>query len=142
MHGASLIYNLQLSELRAHDDWIAGYKERLRQWAAELDLSAVRAWSLDDFWQAVEHPAHNIRPTARRFVSDWLNQVCADAARASSSKAARQLIQERERRLKTSQSRFSNRAARDRWRGASGAERLNFRWPQARAHLRDLAHAE
>jgi hypothetical protein len=142
MHGAALIYNLQLSELRARDDWIAGYEEKSQQWAAELDLSAVRAWSLDDFWKTVEHPAHSIRLTAKRFVSDWLYQVCADAAGASSSKPARQLIQERERRLKTSQSRFSNRAARDRWGGASGAERLNFRWPQARAHLRDLAHAE
>ena len=44
-----------------------------------------------------------------------------------------------ERRLKKGQSRFANRAARDRWQGSSGAYRLQFRWPQARRHLDDLA---
>jgi hypothetical protein len=58
------------------------------------------------------------------------------------SPAARQLVEERERRLKTSQSRYANHAVRDRWTGASGADRLSFRWAQAKSHLRDLAHAE
>ena len=53
-----------------------------------------------------------------------------------------QLVQDRERRLKTSQSRFANRAVQDRWTGASGTERLSFRWAQAKAHLRDLANAQ
>lgn len=142
MHGAALIYNLQLSRLRERDDWIAGYEERLKEWSADLDLSAVRAWSLDDFWRAVEHSAHNIRSTAKRFVAEWLDLVRDGPAGVSRSQSAWLLIKDRERRLKTSQSRFSNRAVRDRWGGASGSERLSFRWPQAKAHLRDLAHAE
>lgn len=142
MHGAALIYNLQLSQLRERDDWIAGYEERLQIWSAELDLSAVRSWSLDDFWKAVEHPAHNIRPTAKRFLTEWLDLVRNGAAGVSHSQSAWLLIKDREHRLKTSQSRFSNRAVRDRWGGASGTERLSFRWPQAKAHLRDLVHAQ
>lgn len=142
MHGAALLYNLALSELRGRDDWVADYRERIAAWAAELDLSVVRNWSLDDFWDAVEHPAHSIRPAAKRFVAQWLELVVDGTTQIASAPAARQLVEERERRLKTSQSRYANHAVRDRWTGASGVDRLNFRWNQARSHLRDLAHAE
>lgn len=141
MHGAALLYNLALSELRVRDDWAADYRERIAAWAAELDLSVVRNWSLDDFWDAVEHPAHSIRPAAKRFVTQWLELVIDGTTQIASAPAARQLVEERERRLKTSQSRYANHAVRDRWTGASGVDRLNFRWNQARSHLRDLAHA-
>lgn len=142
MHGAALLYNLALSELRGRDDWTAEYRERITTWAAELDPSVVRNWSLDDFWNAVAHPAHSIRPAAKRFVTQWLELVIDGSTEIASTPAARQLIEERERRLKTSQSRYANHAVRDRWTGASGIDRLNFRWNQARSHLRDLAHAE
>lgn len=142
MHGAALLYNLALSELRGRDDWAEDYRERIAAWAAELDLSVVRNWSLDDFWDAIEHPAHSIRPAAKRFVTQWLELVVDGTTQIASASAARQLVEERERRLKTSQSRYANHAVRDRWTGASGVDRLNFRWNQARSHLRDLAHAE
>ena len=142
MHGAALLYNLALSELRGRDDWAEDYRERIAAWAAELDLSIVCNWSLDDFWDAVEHPAHSIRPAAKRFVTQWLELVVDGTTQIASAPAARQLVEERERRLKTSQSRYANHAVRDRWTGASGVDRLNFRWNQARSHLRDLAHAE
>ncbi len=142
MHGAALLYNLALSELRGRDDWAADYRERIATWAAELDLSVVRGWSLDDFWDAVEHPAHSIRPAAKRFAMQWLDLVIEGAKQIASAPTARQIVEERERRLKTSQSRYANHAVRDRWTGASGVDRLSFRWSQARSHLRDLAHAE
>lgn len=142
MHGAALLYNLALSELRQRDDWIDTYRERLEAWSDELDLGAVRTWSLDDFWNVVEHPAHAVRPAAKRFVTEWRELVLAGPEQVFSAPAGRQLVEERERRLKTSQSRYANHAVRDRWTGASGAERLSFRWAQAKSHLRDLAHAE
>ena len=142
MHGATLLYNLALSELRGRDDWAADYRERIVAWTAGLDRSAVNGWSLDDFWNTVEHPAHSIRPAAKRFVMQWLELVVDAAAPIASAPAARQLVEERERRLKTSQSRYTNHAVRDRWAGASGVDRLSFRWSQAKSHLRDLVHAE
>lgn len=102
----------------------------------------MRNWSLDDFWDAVEHPGHSIRPAAKRFVMQWLELVVENSTQIASAPEARQLVEERERRLKTSQSRYANHAVRDRWTGASGVNRLNFRWSQARSHLRDLADAE
>jgi hypothetical protein len=142
MHGAALIYNLQLAELRERDDWTEKYVQRLMEWGDDIDRSALLTWSLDDFWKAAEHPGHTIRATAKRFVTEWVELARDDSSNIGKSRAARQLVVERERRLKTGQSRFSNHAARDRWRGASGAERLSFRWPQAKSHLRDLANAE
>lgn len=142
MHGAALLYNLVLSELRQNDDWIAEYENRLRAWSDGLDPAELSGWSLDDFWAAIDHPAHAIRLAARRFVAAWRDLIVARRGQVAGLPAARQLVEERERRLKTSQSRFTNHAARDRWTGASGVDRLGFRWAQAKSHLRDLAHAE
>ncbi len=140
MHGAALLYNLLLSELRGEDEWVAGYHGRLRNWAVELDRTSVETWSLADFWEAIDHPGHRIDPRAQRFVSEWMEVVRDGAGTVANSPAARQLVQERERRLKTTQSRFINHAMRDRWNGESGAWRLSFRWPRAKAHLKDLCH--
>lgn len=142
MHGAALLYNLSLSELRKRDDWIDDYRGRLKAWSKELDIGAVRAWPLDDFWNVVEHPSHAIQPAAKRFVKDWCDLVLAGTKQIISGPAARRLVEERERRLKASQSRYANHAVRDRWTGASGVDRLSFRWAQAKSHLRDLADAK
>lgn len=142
MHGASLLYNLLLSQMRERSDWIEKYEARLADWRTGLDMPAIRAWSLDAFWQAIDHPAHGIRPPAKRFVADWLALLTSGGGSVGRLTNAARLVQDRERRLKTNQSRFANRAVRDRWTGASGAEPLSFRWAQARSHLRDLANAE
>ena len=138
IHGASLLYNLQLAELRDRNDWIDIYRGRLAQWAAELDDQRLAAWSLGDFWREVDHPTHTIRPALVRFIQDWVVLARTGAAKLPESEAARALVRDRERRLKTSQSRFANHAVRDRWGGASGADRLSFRWGQAQAHLGGL----
>lgn len=104
MHGATLLYNLALSELRGRDDWAADYSERIATWAADLDRPVVSGWSLDDFWKAVEHPAHSIRPAAKRFVMQWLELVVDGAKQIASTSTARLPVEERERRLKTEHS--------------------------------------
>lgn len=142
MHGASLLYNLLLSELREKPDWIEKYQSRLEEWRAGLNMPAIRAWSLDTFWQTIDHPAHRIRPAAKRFITEWLALVQTGDVSEGRRASATRMVQDRERRLKTSQSRFANRAVRDRWTGASGVEPLSFRWAQAKSHLRDLADAE
>lgn len=142
IHGASLLYNLQLAELRGRDDWIDLYRGRLAHWAAHLDEQGLAAWSLADFWREVGHANHTIRPALVRFVEDWVALAREGASGLPESEAARSLVRDRERRLKASQSRFANHAVRDRWGGASGADRLSFRWGQARSHLSDLLHGQ
>ena len=142
IHGASLLYNLQLAELRAREDWINLYRGRLALWAAELDDQRLAAWSLAEFWREVDHPTHTIRPALVRFVQDWVALVRTGTAELLDSDAARALVRDRERRLKSSQSRFANHAVRDRWGGASGVDRLSFRWGQAQSHLGDLINGQ
>ncbi|SIR42162.1 DUF6361 family protein [Bosea sp. TND4EK4] len=142
MHGASLLYNLQLAELRDRQDWVELYRARLAQWIADLDEDATATWSMADFWRDVAHPVHTVRPQLVHFVEEWVALVRSGAEAIPELAAARSLVRERERRLKTAQSRFSNHAARDRWGGASGADRLSFRWSQAQSHLGDLLRGE
>jgi hypothetical protein len=142
MHGASLLYNLLLSQLREKPEWIERYDKGFADWCTGLDMAAIRAWSLDSFWLVIEHPAHSIRPAAKRFVTQWLALLISGDITAGQVTSAATLVQDRERRLKTNQSRFVNRAVRDRWTGASGVAPLSFRWAQAKSHLRDLANAE
>lgn len=138
MHGAALLYNLLLSELRGNDDWIGHYEKQLHGWRTTFDRSRLRTWSLDAFWREVRHPGHQVLEPTRRFVTEWVELVREARGLRGDRAAAARLVSSRERRLKKGQSRFANRAARDRWQGSSGVGRLQFRWPQAKRHLQDL----
>ena len=139
MHGASLHYNLMLSELRGNADWVEHYEGQLARWRQCFDAVRLRNWSLDDFWDETRHPAHRVLETTQRFVSEWVELLQATRGLGGDRRKADAMVAIREQRLKKGQSRFANRAARDRWQGSSGAYRLQFRWPQARRHLHDLA---
>ncbi|MET4607632.1 hypothetical protein ABIB90_007136 [Bradyrhizobium sp. JR4.1] len=141
MHGAALLYNMTLSELRGRDDWTKEYGRRIAAWSEEIQPTLARGWSLDEFWDVIKHPGHSIRPAAKRFVTEWLELVAGSAPQIAALPSARRLVEMRERQLKTTQSRYLNRSVRDRWTGASGVNRLTFRWHQARSHLKDLIDA-
>lgn len=141
MHGASLLYNLMLSEMRQNEEWIEDYRDALSNWANEMDPIVVASWSLDDFWQRIEHEDHRVRAPARLFVRRWLELIGQGAVQAPDLTAARELVRTRESRLKGAQSRFTNSSLRDRWGGSSGARRLAFRWTEASSHIGDLANA-
>jgi hypothetical protein len=141
MHGASLLYNLMLSELRQNEVWIEKYRKALGDWTKDLDQVAVNDWSLQNFWVEIEHENHLVREPARIFVREWLDKVNNGSDAIPDLRAARELVQAREKRLKGAQSRFVNLTVRDRWGGSSGASRLTFRWSEASRHIRDLADA-
>ncbi len=141
MHGASLLYNLMLAEMRQHGEWIERYRGALEDWNEKLDRTAVSQWSLEDFWPQIKHENHRVREPARRFIRHWHEIVRDGAAQVSDLPSARELVRDRETRLKGAQSRFTNRTVLDRWGGSSGAGRLTFRWSEANSHIRDLANA-
>lgn len=139
MHGASLLYNLMLSEQRNHEEWVSRYDRQLIAWRQAFDASRLQGWSLDDFWAECRHPAHQVLEPTRRFVAEWVDLLRSTRGLSRDRSKAEAAIELRERRLKKNQSRFANRAARDRWQGSSDAYRAQFRWPQAKRHLKDLA---
>lgn len=138
MHGAALLYNLLLSELRENEDWIERYQTALTEWSDELDTKELASWSLDDFWHETRHTGHSVLEPAKRFVTEWVALVRKEGGLGRNRDAANGLVMTRERRLKKGQSRFANKSARDRWQGASGTGRFQFRWPIAQSHLKDL----
>jgi hypothetical protein len=138
MHGAALLYNLLLSELRENQDWIGRYHAALTKWNDELDTKELESWSLDDFWHETRHAGHQVLEPAKRFVTEWVTLVRKQGGFGRDRDAANALVVTRERRLKKGQSRFANKSARDRWQGASGTRRLQFRWSIAQDYLEDL----
>jgi len=142
MHGAALLYNLMLAERRENEEWIDRYRRGLSDWReTEFDRTAVSLWSLDDFWRRIEHEGHRIRGRARQFVHRWCELADEHGGEIADLPAARTLVEEREKALKGSQSRFVNRTVLDKWGGRSGADRLSFRWREANSHIRDLTDA-
>ncbi|RMH46721.1 MAG: hypothetical protein D6688_04380, partial [Alphaproteobacteria bacterium] len=150
MQGAALLYNLQLAELAHHSSggdsavWqekIQTYRQRLEDWRDEVSTQGYSDWKVSELWADLMSERARIPQLSRVFVEDWTATVHACAARVADDTRARDLVRQREIRLKRGKSRFRNAAALARWGGASGTARLSFRWPVARSHLRDLADA-
>jgi hypothetical protein len=151
MHGASLLYNLLLSEKivtrqgaeggKWHET-VAKYLEGLDHWQMELPQNEIADWDLVGLWQIVGQSTHKLREPTRRFVEDWRNAVLSAPKNIADHIDARSVVEARETRLKGGKSRFTNDAALMRWSGASGTAPLNYRWsPVVSNHLGDLCHA-
>jgi hypothetical protein len=157
MHGASLLYNLMLSEKAAQmqgageSSWharVESYSMMLGTWAEETPSHLFEDWDLSDLWilaQGRIHQStiHNVKPHSRRFIETWRDTVLETRGQVQNDPTARALVRDRETRLKGAKSRFRNDGALMRWSGASGTAPLNFRWkPVVANHVRDLVDAK
>ncbi|MEI4491560.1 DUF6361 family protein [Mameliella alba] len=152
MHGASLLYNLMLSEKAAqmqgsHEsswhDRVETYSAMLDTWKAETPHDLFTDWDLQDLWLLAQGTIHDVKPHSRRFIETWRETVLETGGGVRNDATARALVRDRETRLKGAKSRFRNDSALMRWSGASGTAPLNFRWkPVVTNHVRDLVDAE
>jgi hypothetical protein len=145
MNGAALLYNLMLAEKRRHADWIDRYRERLGDWAIQMEaLGAEFAhWKQDEIgklWEVVKRSARRPHPAAEYFVSQWLDLLPPKHGfqHVADSVPARRLIQARELRLKGGRARLYSQRHLELWGGASGTSPMNYRWSDARVILRDI----
>ena len=146
-NGAALIYNHMLAQAAERSDLEAEYRQRFVEWAAEVEAQHRRleAWhqGIDELWELVG--AVNPRapgPLEKRFVLDWSGHaVGPDPASLIDDEGVRELIANREYRLKRSNARLRNRTALEAWKGASGSERLGFRWGLVQRLLADIRGA-
>lgn len=138
MHGAALLYNVQLAELSGAQT-LDEHQQALTTWGKALPLNELRHWSLERLRKIVDSPGHRVSPHTYDFVRKWRSLVL-DAKQADllANKAARELIRQRECFVKRGQSRFTNRRALEQWSGRSGTGRLRYRWATARDLLNDL----
>jgi hypothetical protein len=137
MHGAALIYNVMLAELRGQQDWADQHRAAFDAWSGQ-NWSELEKWNLTRFWQLAYSPGHTITPATRSFVEHWVALVSSDVRALVDRAAARELIRFREQRLKGAHSRFANRRALDQWRGTAGLGRVSFRWRTVQQFLSDL----
>lgn len=148
MHGAALLYNLLISEwyeskaLTNVSDPVAGYREALDDWAQRALAHPRRtSWDVAAMWSRVMHQNPRIEGNvrARRFIGDWLDAFVRGELRGmADDEALRQLIRQRERSIKGSQSRLVNEKLLRSWAGASGSRRLNYRWGNVAGLIADI----
>jgi hypothetical protein len=141
-HGAPLLYNLMLAELRGSDAWVEQYRDALAGWAATLTArhDELATWDLARFWQLAGAQGARITPLTRQFVERWVRAVVQPGAAnaVAASEPLRQLVRRREMALKGRLSRLENLRARDLWNGQSGTGRIVYRWGQASRLLGDI----
>jgi hypothetical protein len=138
MHGAALLYNLQLTETKELPEKVEEYRRLIGNWAGNLEIGALRRWDLKDLWDLTIGHGHTITPATRRFVEAWVQTAIDRPSKIADDGHARQLIETRERHLKGARSRFANRRALEQWGGQSGTRRLVYRWPNTKVFLKDL----
>jgi len=139
MHGAALLYNLLLAEHSDNDERVATYRGRLGTWVAEcgeLDRR-LAAWDLQRFWEIVHAGPSHVSSRTVEFCESWVGFLNSPGTVANDL-AARALVSERERRLKRARARLQNPRALKNWSGASGTERLTFRWGISRILVDDI----
>lgn len=149
MYGASLLYNLLLA-LRAADrpnakthadaaDLAAHYRASIDDWKSELDNLSLNDWDLDDLFALIGKTSHNITKPSRDFIRGWVTIVRDSGGNIEADQRATELIKQREHGLKHRKARLLHDAPLERWSGASGDARLDFRWGIASRYLGELA---
>ena len=145
MYGAVLLYNLMMAErlisegISQDQQRVDGYRSTAAAWATEVSQDhELSQWSRPAFWAAASRVNPNIPPGAHRFADRWIEAVITNPHNVFDDADLRRMIISRERALKGSLSRLSNRRALERWSGASGLTRLNYRWREAQTVATDI----
>lgn len=138
MHGAALLYNIQLAELRNHEDLAAEHRAYFNQWADSLPLEEIEAWPIGRLWELTMNHGHTITPQTRSFVQQWIRLTLHSPRKLLSNAEAKALIKRREMKLKGTRSRFRNQRALEQWGGYSGVGKLVYRWPTVKTLMNDL----
>jgi hypothetical protein len=143
MHGASLLYNLWLAELRKDEELAESFSDRVDEWMAARAARAAehRAWKLEELWEVVARAGGRVPFLTRAFVTQWIALVRDNFGGDLKRHAgARALIHERERQLKRSLARLDGGRALELWGGESGAGQLDYRWNSIVRQLIDDIH--
>lgn len=148
MQGAGLLYSLQVGEryenegLTGVQDPVSTLRSAYEDWVLEVAVHEpdLARWKTNDFWQRLLAISPRISPTTKQFVSTWLRySLEGRAAEGPEDTALRELVADRERTIKRSQSRLVNERLLESWNGESGTGRQSYRWRQAHRILRDIA---
>jgi Family of unknown function (DUF6361) len=141
MHGAAWIYNVILATMDERPDVEAEHRASYLEWSVRIEeqRDVFAAWDLAELWRVVAFAGVSVPPRTQLFVNEWLTAVCDDdTADLVDREDVRDLIIQRERRMKGSNARTANDRALKQWGGASGTLALDYRWSTARLLLGDI----
>lgn len=145
MQGAALLYNLVLAECPGCEEDPEPYRAALDHWWDRLDGGgSLRGWDRDGFWALLDGArSYTIDFRTRVFVDAWrrLVESAASVEDLVNGSAARQLIIDRESKLKPGRARYNNASLLAVWRGNSGTRALTYRWGVARDIINDIVDA-
>ena len=153
MLGVVLVYNLMLAEKREFgrprepgksESRVDFYRGELGLWHDEIDARhrELSQWveARADFWAQVHAFNPRVPLPTRHFIDSWYDlALTADSVEGLiASRPARNLIANRERKLKGSLARLASARALEMWNGAAGTGRLSYRWAQAQDIVHDI----
>lgn len=148
MHGSALLYNRMLAELLSErgsemgESKVAEYEERFRVWAEDIEAwrSSTGNWDRHDFWRLTREVAPQLPTSAESFCEAWIDRTLNTGSPSSliGDKEARRLIENREVRLKRNRSRLKYSEHLERWGGAAGVGRIDYRWGITQRLVRDV----
>lgn len=147
MEGAVLTYNLMLAEAaelagnRSDDASSTQFRGDLARWSDEMlgNTAELKAWDRPSMWARLRTLNPRIPAGAQQFAEVWITAATSALHAVIDNPIIRQLISNRERRLKGSLARLHNARALERWSGQSGVGRLSYRWnPVAQRILIDI----
>ena len=138
MHGAELLYNIQLARLGNRSNRLAEHQESFHKWTASFPLEEIRAWKVNRLWELTNEHGHTVTPKTMSFVEQWIDHTRKSPQDLLSNTEALNLIEAREKDNKGPHSRFRNQRALEQWGGYSGVSRLVYRWPNVQVLLDDL----
>ena len=145
MHGAALLYNVLLAEraealLSEYEGRRDQFTARLDEWRREIEASDVGGWNLDRLWALVAEQGRPAAQRTRAFVTAWVALTRSRSGHGlADDPGARTLVRNRELHQKGGQARLRNDRLMRQWGGASGSDRLTFRWPAVARLLDDIA---
>ncbi len=139
VRGAALVYNLALAQRQSgREELVTRLEGELEEWALQAEPLHVAERHLDELWAFCATRA-NVSLRTQEFLNRWRG-LLADGRYATAARSgdALRLVEQRERVLKGSRSRFGNARALELWGGQSGTGLLTYRWGTAQRFLEDL----
>jgi len=153
MSGVVLLYNLMLAEMRESGHSGATgqsgrlvdlYRSELGEWYEEIEnrRRELTHWmdARSEFWTLVGNVNQRIPIPTVQFIDTWIDLALgSDGIDALiSSRSTRDLVRNREVRLKRKMARLISPRALELWSGAAGTGRLSYRWAQVQTILWDI----
>jgi hypothetical protein len=142
MHGAALLYNLMLAERARREELVRAYQVELEDWATDVEGLGpeLAEWDLAAVWTMVHRQGRSLGFPTRTFVQRWVGELrsVGPSGTFAPESLGRRLVEDREHQLKHARARLQSQRHLELWGGRSGADRLAYRWRDAKVLLTDI----